>query len=204
MVNRIDESARRRLLAEAVWRIVTRDGLAAASVRTVAKESGLSTGSVRHFFGTQHELIVFAMEELIATVGERVGRAAAIEDPEARVLAVLSELMPLTPATHDEAFAHLQFVLQARIDPRLAPIAAESFDAIHGLCEQVVRWLVDLDELPADTDVPGLAAALRALVDGLTFELLLAPHLVSPDDALEVLRGQLRHAAVRHDGELPR
>lgn len=200
MVNRIDEVARRRLLAEAVWRIVTRDGLAAASVRTVAKESGLSTGSVRHFFGTQHELVRFAMEELVATVGERVERAAAIEDPQARVLAVLSELMPLTPATRDEAFAHLQFVLRARFEPSLAEVADASFDAIHGLCEQVVRWLVDLGELPPDTDVAGLATTVRALVDGLTLELLLAPHLLTPDEALGTLRRQIG-AAARTDVE---
>lgn len=209
MVNRIDEGARRRQLAEAVWRIVTRDGLAAASVRSVAKESGLSAGSVRHVFGTQHELIVFAMEELIATVGERVRSRATIEDPQERVLATLSELMPLTDATRDEAFAHTQFVLQARIDPRLAPIADASFDAIHDLCVQAVRWLVEVDELSADTDAEALGTTLRALVDGLTYELLLAPHLIDPDDALEVLRDHLRRAvdggrrsdASRPDGE---
>lgn len=201
MVNRIDEGARRRELAEAVWRIVTRDGLAAASVRSVAKESGLSAGSVRHFFGTQHELIVFAMEELFSAVGERVRRSAELADPEERVLAVLTEMVPLTPATRDEAFAHLQFTLQARIDPRLRPIADASFDAIHDLCVQVIRWLVEVGELAADTDAEALGTTLRVLVDGLTYDLLLAPHLVTPDQALEVLRRQLREAAARPDGE---
>lgn len=195
MVNRIDEQARRRLLAEAVWRIVTRDGLAAASVRSVAKESGLSTGSVRHFFGAQHELISFAMAELVETVGERIRRAAEIADPHERVTAMLAEMIPLTEASRDEAFAHLQFVLHARIDPRLVPIADESFAAIHRVCVHVVRMLVDLGELPASIDVERTATTVRVVLDGLTYDLLLAPRLLSPDDARAILRDQLRPAA---------
>lgn len=199
MVNRIDERERRRVLAEAVWRIVTRDGLAAASVRSVARESGLSTGSVRHFFGAQDELIAFAMEQLITVVGERIAAAGTIEDADERVVAVLSELIPLTDATRDEAFAHLQFVLRSRIDPRLAPIAEASFDAIHGVCREIVELQIDRGRLPADADVEARAVTLRALIDGLTYDLLLAPHLLSREGALAVLRAHLRGDADDRD-----
>lgn len=203
MVNRIDEQARRRLLAEAVWRIVTRDGLAAASVRSVARESGLSTGSVRHFFGAQHELIAFAMEELVQTVGERIRRAFEVEDPHERVVAVLAEMIPLTDASRDEAFAHLQFVLHAQIDPRLAAVADESFEAIHRVCVEVVRSLADAGRLPGTADVEQVATTVRALLDGLTFELLLAPRLLAPDEALAMLRAHVDRIATG-DGEVAR
>lgn len=195
MVRTIDREARRRELAEAVWRLVQREGLPGATVRAVAAESGLATGSVRHFFGTQHELITFAMRELIDAVGARIARASAIADPEERALSVLGEMVPLTEATRAEAFAHVQFVTQARFDPDVAEIAAESFEKIRGVCTQVLLWLRDVGRVRADLDVPAASAALCALVDGLTLELLLAPGLITADEAREVLRAHLRALA---------
>ena len=46
----VDPEERRRDLAEAVWRVVRRDGLERASVREVAREAGVSMGSLRHYF----------------------------------------------------------------------------------------------------------------------------------------------------------
>lgn len=195
MVRRIDGEARRRALAEAVWRLVLREGLPGATVRAVATESGLATGSVRHFFGTQRELITFAMRELIDAVGARIAQASAIADPEERALTVLGEMVPLTEATRAEAFAHLQFVTQARFDPEIDEIAAESFEKIRGVCTQVLLWLREVGRVRADLDVPAAASALCAVVDGLTLELLLAPRLISVEEARGVLRDHLRSLA---------
>jgi Uncharacterized protein conserved in bacteria len=55
----VDPAERRRELAEAVWRVIRRDGLEQASVRNVAREADLSMGSLRHYFATQSELMAF-------------------------------------------------------------------------------------------------------------------------------------------------
>jgi AcrR family transcriptional regulator len=41
--------------------VIRRDGVAAASVRAVAREAGTSMGALRHWFATQDELLHFAM-----------------------------------------------------------------------------------------------------------------------------------------------
>ncbi len=61
----VDIEARRTELAEALWRVIRRDGLERASVRNVAREAGLSMGALRHYFGTQDELLAFAMRLVI-------------------------------------------------------------------------------------------------------------------------------------------
>jgi AcrR family transcriptional regulator len=93
-----------------VWRIVVRDGPAAASVRGVAREAGLSMGSVRHFFATQHELLTFAVEEVIAG-SPRASRQGAparellVEQGRAldAALAVLEEVLPLERRAADRS-----------------------------------------------------------------------------------------------------
>ena len=84
MPKRLDAEKRRAELAQAVWRLVLRVGVAGASVRAVADEAGLSMGSVRYFFGTQDELLRFAMSQVIEQAGARVAakegeRKAAVE-----------------------------------------------------------------------------------------------------------------------------
>lgn len=49
----VDAGVGRRELAEAVWRVILRDGVEGASVREVAAEAGLSSGSLKHYFGSQ-------------------------------------------------------------------------------------------------------------------------------------------------------
>ena len=72
----VDHEQRRRELAHAVWRVIRRQGVDQASVRTVALEAGWSPGALRHYFATQSELLAFAMRLVV----ERIeGRIAAID-----------------------------------------------------------------------------------------------------------------------------
>src|SRR5690606_41716840 len=64
----VDHDARRQELAEATWRLIRREGLEAVSVRKVAREAGVSPGSLRHYFTSQSELLAYALR----MVGERI------------------------------------------------------------------------------------------------------------------------------------
>ena len=57
----VDHDKQRLLVAEAAWRVIRRDGMEQASVRKIAEEAGISPGSMRHYFSTQSELLLYAM-----------------------------------------------------------------------------------------------------------------------------------------------
>ncbi|HLR93636.1 MAG TPA: TetR family transcriptional regulator [Jiangellaceae bacterium] len=61
----IDHDERRERFAEATWRVILRDGVGGVSVRTVAAEAGHSTGSLRHVFASQSQLLVFALQLVV-------------------------------------------------------------------------------------------------------------------------------------------
>ncbi|GAB3263296.1 TetR/AcrR family transcriptional regulator [Kineosporia babensis] len=201
MVRTIDAGERRRLLADAVWRLMRWGGLEAASVRSVAAEAGLATGSVRHFFSTQDELHEFAMRELFRIVAERVQRVLA-QPPEAfgstttadegrgfspgqaraRVVAVLLETQPMSPEQSELFLVSLQFVSKAMVHPALRPVARETADLLHDTYRQLLEFLVQTGAARADLDIERTAGDLGVVLDGLAMRRLTAPHLLEVED----------------------
>lgn len=182
---------RRRACAEAVWRVIHRDGLDGASVRGVAAEARLSTGSVRHFFSSQAELHAFAMTELTVSVTRRIETADRTKDPIEALVAMLGELLPLTVQTRLEFFAWLQFASRAPVDPHLAAVAKEGFDAMRALYVRIVERQCELELISPSTEVQSAAQSLGVVMDGITMQLLLAPHLLDRQTAMRILLAHL-------------
>jgi AcrR family transcriptional regulator len=201
VVRTIDGAQRRLVLADAVWRIILRDGLDAASVRNVAAEAGLSAGSVRHFFTTQTQLQVFAMQALADRVRTRIARAAEVPDVRDRITAILTELLPVTDESAAEFAVWLHFVLRARFDGHLADVARATFDDVRQLIVDLLDGARSLGLTAPDLDVPAAAAELNALLDGLTFDAIAAPHLVSRDEVRAVLERHLVRLLVPEKGK---
>ncbi|QWF22209.1 TetR/AcrR family transcriptional regulator [Nocardioides sp. LMS-CY] len=187
----VDHQERRREIVKAVWRLLEKGGVEAASVRGVIAETGLSSGSIRFFFSTQAGLHEFAMSSLAERVQERVRRATAEPDVARRTVAMVSELMPLRDDTEQELGIWLAFVAKARHDPSLARIVAEQATAIREFLITVIGDLVALGLRPPATDIESEVIHLNAVIDGLTFELLTAPGLISREEAAAALRSAL-------------
>ena len=120
----VDPIARRRELAQAVWRVVRRDGLERASVREVAREADVSTGSLRHYFGSQSELMVFAMRLVIEHIEERLAALEIPADPLPAARAVFAELLPLDEERQAENEVWLAFTARSLVEPELRELFA--------------------------------------------------------------------------------
>lgn len=201
MANRVDRDTRRFHIAEAVWRLVLREGVPGASVRAVARESGLSMGSVRHFFHTQDELLTFAMGEVIARARARIaagapGRDEAVRtgDPIGAVSELLEQLLPLDDERVIEARIWAGFSASLG-DTGMRQIRREADEAIGQVCRDSLDDLAELGLIAADRDLDLETERLWALLDGLTLHLLSEPPYTQPDAAKKILDRQLRDLA---------
>lgn len=171
----VDEELRRRAIAEAVWRVIRRDGLAAASVRTVAEEAGLSGGSLRHYFGTQAELLSFSLR----LIGERIRDRLTSVDPDRNPRRVLEEvvdaLVPLDDERRAEAEVWFVFTAAALADPALRELSAEAYDGTRVLLRTAVEHLAASRTARAGLDVEVETARLHALLDGLALHAVTKP-----------------------------
>jgi AcrR family transcriptional regulator len=183
----VDHEQRRRELAEAVWRVIRRNGVDGASVRTVAQEAGWSAGALRHYFRTQSELLDFAIELAAERIRQRVGALELADDPRRAVEHLLSELLPLDDERRAENEVWLAFTARALIDPQLRVRHAEIDDALRAASLRAVEML----GFPAGRERTLEAERLHALLDGLALHGAMRPERLPPWRILAVLRHHL-------------
>ena len=179
----VDPIERRRELAQAVWRVVLRDGLDRASVREVAREAGLSMGSLRHYFDSQSELLRFAMRMVIDRIEERVAALHVPDEPREAVRTVLAELLPLDSGRRVENEVWLAFTARALVDPELRVLRDEAYDRLRRACERWISLLLAPDTPRLEVDLE--TERLFALLDGLAVHAAMRPQ--TPDRLLAVL-----------------
>ncbi|HEY7486062.1 MAG TPA: TetR family transcriptional regulator C-terminal domain-containing protein [Streptosporangiaceae bacterium] len=187
----VDHAERRSQIAEAVWRVVRRDGVEGATVRAVAAEAGWSPSALRHYFVTQDELLTFTMSLVADRARARIEALPAVADPVRRAERVLSELLPLDDERRTENAVWIAFNARALVDPSIRAVRDSTYDAIRAVCHGLVVDLVPgAGSLPrADVDL--LVRELNALLDGLAVHAALRPELWSPRQLRQVLRHHL-------------
>ncbi|RSN10820.1 TetR family transcriptional regulator [Streptomyces sp. WAC 05977] len=171
----VDPDARRLEIAEAVFRVIQRDGLAQASLRSVAEEAGLAIGSVRHYFRGHDELIVFAMRSLGDRLEARLlGHLPDLLDPatprsrrQEITEELLGELLPLTEQTRAETDVWLAFSAAAKNRPDLAEEAVRMYEGVRALVRRVLDGANEAGGLLEGLDLAVETERLAALLDGL-------------------------------------
>ena len=171
----VDPVERRREVVEAVLRVIRRDGLEQASVRNVAREAGLSMGSLRHYFASQSELMVFAFRTVIDRIESRLARLEPESDPRRRAERVLAELLPLDDERRAENELWLAFTSRAMVDPALGDLRDEGYDALRSGCRAILTDLSTAGLAP--TDVHTETERLHALLDGLAVHAAMRPDI---------------------------
>ena len=186
----VDREQRREELAAALWRLVLREGIEGASLRRVAAEAGWSTGSLRHYFATQSELLAFAMELVAQRVTARVAAHRLSADLRATAERLVREVLPLDAERHAEAQVWLAFTARSLVEPELRELR----DRAHPGCARSARARSSCSACRT----PGAEGErLHALVDGLALHAVLDPATTTPARQLELLGAQLDDLAAQ-------
>ena len=187
----VSRDERRARLAEATWRVIAERGVGAVSVRTVAAEAGMAVGSLRHLFPAQTELLEFSAELMIERATARVSAITPSTEVVDYALAVIGELIPLTPETRREFEVNIALIAETPANPGLARIRDEAHGQLLGLFGRIVAMLEGREAVTGDH---GRAARrLLALADGLGLHLL---HQSAESDtswAMDIIRDELNH-----------
>ncbi|GAA4769218.1 TetR/AcrR family transcriptional regulator [Actinomycetospora chibensis] len=190
----VDHAARRQEIAEALWRVVRRDGVHEVSVRTVADEAGTSPGALRHYFASQDELLGFALRAVVDRAAARFARLSqSLAGPRLGVR-ILEELLPLDTERTEEVQVYLALVARSATDPALRLVRDQAEVLVAATVADAVRLV-----LGDGAVMPSAGLATYHLVDGLALHGATWPERYPPEHLREVLRAHL--ATLVHSSE---
>lgn len=187
----IDHSQRREELAEATWRVILTQGISHVSIRTVAAEAGISTGSLRHVFPSKAELLTYAMELANERAWARITPHLGNPDVRAGVLAVIKELLPLDAERRREMEINLALIAEAPDSEDIRIIRDENYQAIREGIGNLVGSLHRAGLIDPDLDLEVATTTLYALIDGLAMHLLVSPDSAFPQTAVNIIESYI-------------
>jgi AcrR family transcriptional regulator len=187
----VDHDERRRDIAHAVLRVIARDGVRGADIRTVARDAGWSTGVIGHYFGDKQSLLIGALREAADTVADRMRAISRLGDSAERVRALLEAGMPLDEERAATCRIFYHFSSDGVSDPAFRAELASYYAQWRNAVADAVGEAQTGGQF-CGLDPVELAESLVALAEGLGIQCLFDPEIMSPDRLRDRLSGMIR------------
>lgn len=185
----IDLATRRRaeILCGSI-RVIARDGVVAAKMKDIARESGVSLGLIQHYFDTREKLIDAAFGAMMQVISRETARATgSVADPLQFIYETIRLHVFGTVAFPERwGFWSELWAASGRSD-HLRGVATQIYGLWARPLEAALQSLKDQGRLPAGTDPERLTTGILALMDGLAVRTIAEPELVSPQLMLQLL-----------------
>ncbi|MEU1863532.1 TetR/AcrR family transcriptional regulator [Streptomyces gardneri] len=173
----------------ATGRAIGAHGPGRLTLAHVGAEAGVSPATLSQRFGSKRGLLLAFAADAAAGADEPYRRARAAHDsPLAAVHAVADEFARHM-STPEEMANHLGMLQLDLSDPEFRVHAAAHTRAVDAVLRELLAEAAARGELPAGTDVPRLARAVKITMDGS----LLQWALTGEGDPAALLHGDLDH-----------
>lgn len=174
------DKQRRQQVIAATWRVISREGISAASLRTIAAEMDATTGLVTRYFPEKEGLLLAALEKSVGFLNQEIAMATINLTGKARLEAAVLAALPMTPerlqawkiwvafmaelpGAPDLARAHAEFPGA----PDLASVHAEFPGGLRQMLVKSMREAQIADEIAAEIYPPQRADMLVIQIIGL-------------------------------------
>ena len=188
----VDHDARRKLIIEAMWRLVEREGATAVTVRAVALEAGMSKTSIGHYFSSQGELLATAVQQSVEMVTSAILSLDLFSCDVETAISALDAMIPDSVLRQRQSEVWLLLLSYARSDEAVKTVLHQLNSAVREGIVDVLHAFKNSNSPSQELDIEAHAAHLHALIDGLSVQVLTDPPLISRDRAREVLSQAIR------------
>lgn len=171
---------RRAEIVDGAIRLIARAGYEATTMRGLASELDVSTGTITHWFATKDHVLAATLEELADRFAARMAAELEGADGErAQLVAIGDASVPDTPERADEQRVWGELGARAARTPALAVLHERLYAGWRRQMERAVQAGTSAGELRA-VDAAEWARTYAALLDGLGLHALLHPDSVTP------------------------
>lgn len=181
----------REALIAAAIAVIERDGIAAATTRSIAEEAGLPLGTVHYWFAGKAELLEAVTNRLVLDVRQR---GSVTGDGLTERLTQTYERLADIPLGRQ--LAVFELTTHTIREGDLRELAREQYVAyLEGSRAELAPWANSIEErLPGG--VPALATLIVAVLDGLTLGGIAAPDEFDAPAAIALFASLLESSGI--------
>lgn len=164
--------ARRTDLIEATLNVIARDGVKAATVRSISKEANVTQGLIRYYFKTKDELIAAAYEAYMGSLVDLADRASRGKDSARKRLSKFIQVSLDAPVTSHESVAIWAGFFEILLhDKAMTSSHNRSYDILRLHLKELIKEVFEEEGLSIPDDkLRRLSIAGNAVLDGLWME----------------------------------
>lgn len=192
MPKKVNVDERRADLLVAVWNVIARVGLDKATVRTIARETGKSAGTLAHYFTDKDDVLVSALqlthERISARWEEKLDGLTGMKALRELVL----DNLPLDDDRDLET--RLALAYWSRVVTRESSVSSQwrKGPKLIDRLITLVHEAQQLKEIRSDDSAENIAERLHALIDGFSLHSLLYPERLGRDRIEKLMEAELK------------
>lgn len=176
----VDHEQRRREILEATWRVIAAQGIEAATVREIARETGYSNGVLSHYFANKEEILISAHRLAFQQVYDRASAANEGVIGLEAVRRALYEALPLDEERRVEAVLDVSFWSQALTNAQLNAVRRESVINGRAWWMSMLTEARERGEIVKTPTLDVLCDEIQALIDGISLAAVMYPSDMTP------------------------
>lgn len=171
-IRKQNSDARRSEMISATLRVIARDGLKAATVRSISKEAKVTQGLIRYYFQSKDELFAAAYEVFMADLVFTADRASRGKDTAKHRLSKFIQVSLDAPVTSHESVAIWAGFFQLLLhDERMTQSHKRSYDVLRLHLKTLIEEVFAEQGKEASPEkLRRLSIAGNAILDGLWIE----------------------------------
>jgi AcrR family transcriptional regulator len=195
----VDHDLRRQELLAATWRVIARTGIIGVTTREIAREAGVSTGVLAHYFADKEALLAAALRlshhQVYTRIQERTQGLMGLD----AIRVIMLEALPLDEERLLEAQIEINFISLALGNSALRELQHEEFERFWDALHYRVAEAQKLGQVWPGADPSDITHELVILVEGLSQEAVLYPSRATAQRQTQTLNAILARLA----GQLP-
>jgi AcrR family transcriptional regulator len=176
----VDHDERRAEYIDALWRLVTREGAGAISVRNVAAEAGVSPSNIVHYLPSRADLLGAAVEQLVAIGADAMARVDPARFDLDDAVDTLMVTVPVTPARRRQTQVWLLLLAEQEYNADAKQILSGLQRAVRAGIREGIDLLAARKMLHPKRDLDVETDRLHALIDGVSLQTLIDHRAMSP------------------------
>ena len=186
----VDKSAQRQDIALAACRAVAHNGMDATTMMHIAKEAGVTTGMITHYFSSKNDIIYAALKLVLERMETRI--QAKIGEQSDTLYSILKEMLPIDDARQIECAIWISFWGKISSDPKLQELNIELHEYAENLYRRAILYTWPQSTQWSSVNFETVTHSILVFLNGLTASAITSPQSWSKTAQLGALETHLR------------